>query len=59
MNSMAALAASPRAVAFEANPSSSMIAGRGTTTIQCKLSTREVTIEREERRMLVSKMRTV
>jgi hypothetical protein len=56
---MAALEASPRADTFEESPSSSMIAGSGTTMVQCRLSTREVTMESEERRMLASKTRMV
>jgi hypothetical protein len=58
-NLIAALAALPRAVGFEARLLSFMIAGRGTTTVQCWLSTSELTIERDKRGMLVSRTRTV
>jgi hypothetical protein len=59
MNSIAAMVASPRAIGFNVRPSSSMIAERGTTTVQCRLSTSEVTIERDERRMFVLRKRIV
>jgi hypothetical protein len=50
-NAMAALVASLSGDAFAGSTSSSITAGRGTTTIQRRLSTSEMTIAREERRM--------
>jgi hypothetical protein len=59
MNSIAAMAASPRAIGFSVRPSSFMITKRGTTTAQCQLLISEVTIERDERRMFVLRKRIV
>lgn len=55
----AAVAASPIVVALLANPSSSIMTGRGTTTVHCNDSTREEKIDSDERSIFVSITRTV
>ena len=56
---MAVSAASPSWEVLAERPSSSITKGSGMIMVQCKLSMREEIIDNDDRRMLVSTMRTV
>ena len=58
MYAMAVSAASPSCEVLAERPSSSIMTGRGMMIVQQRLSMREETIDKEERRMLVSTTRT-
>ena len=55
----AATAASPNTDESEERPSSSMMTGKGITTVHSRLSTREAIMERDDNRILVSTTRMV
>jgi hypothetical protein len=59
MYDMAVSAASPSWEVFAERPSSSIMTGRGIMMVQQRLSMSEETIDKDERRMLVSTTSTV